>query len=139
MYNDSINSKKILMETLTVGTSTVLSSAIDTTSFSKLAFAFKATTFAGTPDTTDFVKVEKIVASRTGAFAGEEVEFTLVDDFILPLASMSVANSTTVAKNGLRDSIMIYSFIKIGFISSDAGNTVQLTTILEGARKEPVA
>jgi hypothetical protein len=140
MYNDSISEKKFDMQTLTVGTTSVLSSAINISKFGKLCFAFKATTFAGTPDTTDYVKVEKIVASKTGAFAGEEVTFTDANAFVQPLANMSVANSTAVGKNGLRATISaIYSYVKIGFISSDAANTVQLTTVLEGSRNEPVA
>lgn len=140
MYNDAINSKKFIIETLTVGTAGVLSSAINISNFSKLSFAFRATTFAGTPNATDFVKIDKIVASRTGAFAGEEVIFNSADDFVLSLDKMSVKNNADIGKNGGRNAINgIYSFVKIGFISSVNGNTIAFTAVLEGARKEPVA
>lgn len=140
MYNDSVSGKKALQQTITVGTSSVLSSSIDIKDFNQCMFFFRASTFAGTPDTADFVKIDKILASHTNAWAGEEVEFSSADAFVEPLANMSVANSTKIGINGLRAKIAgKYSYIKIGFISSDAANTVQLSVLLEAAKQEPVS
>ena len=134
MYNDSINSKEILMSAITVGTTTAKSAVIDISDCFKVSLAFRASTLAGT-----FVKIEKIFAYKSKDGSGTAVEFASADDFILPLAKMSVASTSAVGKNGLRQCQNIYNSIEIGFISDAGANTVQLTVIKEGLKNEPKA
>ena len=126
------------LQVLTVGTSEVFSNSIDTSGFESVIASFRATTFAGTPDTTDFVKIVKAQGSTTGAFAGEEVDIAGLQDFeksdssssVAGLTQLSVANSTQVKKTKLADYAIKYRYIRFAFISSDAANTVVFSTVL---------
>jgi hypothetical protein len=138
MYNDAISQMAVKMEGVSVGTSSSLSSVLNIYDCRQLSFAMRASTFAGTPDNTAFVKLEKVLAYSSLDGTGAAVELTTDEAFIQPISSFSVKNSYTTVQNGLRAEAMKYSSIKFVFISSDAGNTVQLTTVKTGLRKSPV-
>lgn len=146
MNNFASKNKYAKIGTLTVGTSNVFTPAIDTTGFEKLMFAFTASTFAGTPNAADYVKVVKFQGSNTGVFGGEEIDIAGVYDFEKSnaaldtdgLSQLSVANNTAIKKTTLASYAMKYQYIRACFISSDAANTVLYVFELTDSKSIPV-
>jgi hypothetical protein len=144
--NNFASRNKFQIDTLTVGTSNAFTPSIETTGFERLMFAFRAKTFAGTPDTADYVKIVKFQGSNTNAFGGEEVDIAGIYDFeksdasstVNGLAQLSVQNSTQIKKTTLADYAMQYKYIRACFISSDAANTVAYVFELTNAKSAPI-
>lgn len=131
------------IQVLSVGTSAVTSSAIAVKDFYSLTLMFKATTFAGTPNTTDFVKISKVEVTKDGS-NWDELDITSDSLFLTPgnfsiVEKSQVKNNETIGYLGFRDvSFMPYTHIRVSFISSDAGNTVVLHALLDTPQTAPV-
>jgi len=131
---------------ITVGTTSVFTPSIDVSKFKNVGFTFEANVFAGTPNTTDYVKIVQFQASNTGAFAGEEVPIAGLQDFeksnsnssVAGLTQLSVTNNTQVRKSQLRNLGKKYKYVRAELIASDAANNVLFTYILLNADYSPV-
>lgn len=143
-YNDINSTLKFdKLGSLTVGSSSVLSNAIDISKHNAVEISFVIETLVGT-----YVKIEKILASETGAFAGEEVVFNNPIDFlpsdsskvtlIDALAQCNLTTADVIKKIGLKATIVQkYKYLKLAFLSDANNNKIVFTVVLGNGKNQP--
>lgn len=116
---------------LTVGATSTLTPVIDLRYCNSMKIAYNVKTLTGTK-----VNVEKIVCSKTGAFAGEEIDIT---DFVKGLTESEATTINTIKTNGAKDSsVGIYNYAKVSFKSDVAGAVIYYSIELGGFTNLPV-